>query len=272
MLRAEWLDALGIGIQRAGVHASATEIRLAYYGDLLADLVDRVEQQLPPDIAARAASSGPPSYASTQRAILHELITGAGISAAQVAAELSDVQARDPQNWGWVLAAVRALSRIPGLDARLIDTWLRDVSLYVTNAAVQRAVDQVVTAELDTTPFVLVAHSLGTVVSYNVLRSMQHTTPCRGLVTLGSPLGIAAIRDRLRPPVTYPPHVASWFNAYDKADIVALRPLDERHFPTDPPIENYPEVTNFTANRHGIAGYLADPTVATRIAMLLVAE
>ncbi|MEU5762240.1 hypothetical protein [Nocardia sp. NPDC047648] len=186
VLRAEWLDALGIGFQRGGVHASTTEIRLAYYGDLLADLVDRVEQHLPPDIAARAAGSGPPSYASTQRAILHELITGAGISDAQVAAELSDAQARDPQNWGWVLAAVRALSRIPGLDARLIDSWLRDVSLYVTNAAVQRAVDQVVTAELDTTPFVLVAHSLGTVVSYNVLRSQQDTTPCRGLVTLGS--------------------------------------------------------------------------------------
>lgn len=269
VLHREWTDALGVGFDRAGVDNPITGVAFAYYGDLLADLVDRVERDLPDEIAARGPGSGPPNYALTQRSILADLVAGAGITEEQVTAELGDVAARDPQNWGWVLAAVRTLSRIPGLDSRVIDTWLRDVSLYVTNAAVQRAVDRVVTAELDANPFVLVAHSLGTVVSYNVLRSPERTAPCRGMVTLGSPLGIAAIRNRLRSPITYPPDLASWFNAYDRADIVALRPLDNNFFPTDPPIENHADVANFTHNRHGIAGYLADPKVAATIAQLL---
>ncbi|MFI6173785.1 hypothetical protein ACIBCN_43930 [Nocardia sp. NPDC051052] len=268
-LQSEWTDALQVGFDRAGVRAALPDIVFAYYGDLLAGLVERVEQGMPDDIAARGPGSGPPDYALTQRALLAEVVAAAGITEEQIAAELGVVQARDPQNWGWVLAAARALSRIPGLDAKVIDLWLRDVSLYVTNAGVQRAIDQVVATELTTAPFVLVAHSLGTVVAYNVLRSPERLGRCRGFITLGSPLGIPSIRRRLRAPLTYPHELAGWLNAFDPADIVALRPLDDSYFPTDPPIENHGGVTNFTSNRHGIAGYLADPTVAARISELL---
>ncbi|MFF0532874.1 hypothetical protein ACFYT3_31430 [Nocardia amikacinitolerans] len=268
VLRDEWINALKVGFDRAGVRVPLPTAGIAYYGDLLAGLVDRAEEGLPEGLSTRGPDTGPPHYAVTQRDILADLMEGAGITTAQVAAELGKVHARDPQNWGWVLAAARALSRIPGLDSTVIDTFLRDVSLYVTNAAVQRAVDQVVIDEVDETPFVLIAHSLGTVVSYNVLRSANRGL-CRGLITLGSPLGIPAIRTRLRAPLTYPHQVDGWFNAFDRADIVALRPLDRTYFPTQPPIENYDQVANFTNNRHGIAGYLADPTVAAKIAYLL---
>ncbi|WP_280335667.1 hypothetical protein [Nocardia wallacei] len=262
-LRKQWIDALGTNIDEGA------DVAFAYYGDLLADLVDRVEKELPDDLAARGPATGPHSYLTAQSAILADLVQAAGVTEGEVLEELDMLQARDPQNWGWVLAAARTLSRIPGLDARVIDTWLRDVSLYITNAAVQRAVDQIVLTELDTEPFALVAHSLGTVVAYNVLRSPLRTAPCRGLITLGSPLAIPAIRKRLRAPVTYPPALSNWFNAFDKADIVALRPLDATYFPTDPPIDNYPGVTNPTPDRHGITGYLTDPKVATVVADLL---
>ncbi|MBF6212303.1 alpha/beta fold hydrolase [Nocardia puris] len=195
-------------------------------------------------------------------------MAAAGVTEEQIVAELDAVGSRDPQNWGWVLAA-RVLSRIPGLDARVIDTWLRDVSLYVTDEAVRRAVHQVVEAELGDEPFVAVGHSLGSVVAYNVLRSAHRRGPCRGLITLGSPRGIPSIRGRLTAPVNYPHRLAAWLNAFDQADIVALRPLDTEFFPTDPLIENHGGVANFTDNRHGIEGYLADGVVAKRIADLL---
>ncbi|MGV9836619.1 hypothetical protein ACWDUL_20860 [Nocardia niigatensis] len=268
-LRKLWIDALEEGFDRAGTRADLTDVTLAYYGDLLAGLVDQVEDTLPPEIAARAASDGPPAYASAQQALWSDLTSAADITDHQIRIELGTIQARDPQNWGWVLASARALSRIPGLDARLIDRWVRDVALYLTNNAVQRAVDNVVLAELDGTPFVMVAHSLGTVLSYNVLRAAERRGFCQGLITLGSPLGIPSIRARLRTPVTYPRAAASWFNAYDPADIVALRPLDDTYFPLEPTIENYRGVTNCTSNHHGIAGYLDNPTVAARIATLL---
>ncbi|MEV0292140.1 hypothetical protein [Nocardia sp. NPDC050710] len=272
-LQKEWTDALTYGLARANAPIPlAADVSFAYYGDLLAGLVAGIEEALPADVASRGLDSGQPSYALAQRAILADIVANVGLSPQSVASEAEDIQARDPQNWGWVLAATRALSRIPGLDSRVIDTFVRDVSLYVTNSAARRAVDRVVHDTLGSEPFVLVAHSLGTVVAYNVLRSPDRPAPCAGLVTLGSPLGISGIRSRLDSPLEFPDDLETWFNAFDKADIVALRPLDSEHFDVDPPVENYDGVLNFTSNRHGIAGYLADPVVAGRIADLVTAR
>jgi len=50
---------------------------------------------------------------------------------------------------------------------------------------------------------------------------------------------------------------------------MALLALDARNFDVDPPIENKSDVKNFTDNRHGIAGYLADPVVARKLVEFL---
>ena len=47
--------------------------------------------------------------------------------------------------------------------------------------------------------------------------------------------------------------------------MVALHPLDTATFNITPSIENKTDVDNQTDNRHGIAGYLDDATVAKRI-------
>ena len=88
-------------------------------------------------------------------------------------------------------------------------------------------------------------------------------------MTVGSPLGIRAIKERIAKPLRVPSCVKSWFNAYDDRDVVALVGLDARNFPVTPLIENKSDVKNFTENRHGIAGYLADPIVARNIVELL---
>jgi hypothetical protein len=86
---------------------------------------------------------------------------------------------------------------------------------------------------------------------------------------VGCPLSIDGVRNRLSKPLTSPPVAGRWFNAFDPADIVAMFPLDNSHFDIEPAVENYSGVKNFTPNRHGIAGYLSDPTVATHIASAL---
>jgi hypothetical protein len=96
-------------------------------------------------------------------------------------------------------------------------------------------------------------------------RSDPRALKVRSYVTVGSPLAIRAIRDRLRP-IGYPkPAVATWYNAYDPKDVVALYPLDAQNFPVNPTIENYGKVLNGTDNRHGIIGYLDDADVAKHI-------
>jgi hypothetical protein len=82
--------------------------------------------------------------------------------------------------------------------------------------------------------------------------------------TVGSPLGMRAIRDRFRP-IGFPAKTKLWYNAFDPRDVVALYPLDAANFPINPAVENYAKVLNATDNRHGIVGYLDDVDVAKHI-------
>jgi pimeloyl-ACP methyl ester carboxylesterase len=113
-------------------------------------------------------------------------------------------------------------------------------------------------------PTIVIGHSLGSVVTYNILRTDPRALAIPLYLTVGSPLGIRAIREELRP-LRFPPHVRTWYNARDTRDTVALYPLDANNFPVSPAVENYSAVRNDTDNRHGIAGYLDDSTVAARI-------
>lgn len=142
--------------------------------------------------------------------------------------------------------------------------------VYLTLAPAREAVDAEVRGKLTEQRTVVIAHSSGTVVAYDVLRADRRTLDVPLFVTLGSPLGIRAVRDQLVP-IGYPPHVRSWYNAYDTRDLVALFPLDATNFPISPAIENYGGVRNQTNNRHGIDGYLNDKRVAAEILAALTA-
>jgi hypothetical protein len=85
-------------------------------------------------------------------------------------------------------------------------------------------------------PTIVVAHSLGSVVAYNMLRADARALSVPLLTTIGSPLGIRAIRDQFLP-LSFPAHVQAWYSAYDPRDVVALYPLDNDNFPVTPAVE-----------------------------------
>jgi pimeloyl-ACP methyl ester carboxylesterase len=116
-----------------------------------------------------------------------------------------------------------------------------------TRPDVQDAIDEIVDANLNDAPTVVVAHSLGTVVAYHILMNSQKHLNVPLFVTVGCPLGIRAIRDQFIP-LASPPAVKAWINAFDTRDVVALYPLDEKNFAIHPPIENYSAVKNSTEN------------------------
>jgi hypothetical protein len=275
-LKTEWITALHAGLASIGADLLIADdwIRFPYYGQTLYDLTH--------DPAARAAKvvvkgySGEPDQAEKEflRQFVVEAVKELKLTPEQISAEAEDptVIARDVQNWPWVLAALRALEKVPGTGGLSLSVVTHDVYVYLRNAGIRDAIDTGVRGALSSeNEMVIVAHSLGTVVTYNLLRREAAAQGWRvpTLITVGSPLGVGPVVSSLRP-IRYPDGVGAWFNAFDPRDVVALHPLDVDHFPVTPMIENYPGVQNPTPNRHGISGYLTDPTVARRIRDALV--
>ena len=124
------------------------------------------------------------------------------------------------------------------------------------------AIDAIVAQNLKPDTAVVVGHSRGSVVAYNVLRAATQKVPL--YVTVGCPLGIRAIQKELRP-IKNPVGNKGWYNAYDAHDIVSLNPLDQSNFDVNPAITNNGTVENWTDNRHGIVGYLDDANVAKMV-------
>lgn len=268
-LKAQWVDSLRQGLARSGLALplADADIRFPYYGDTLAALVDGSGPV--PDVVVRGTDASSRDEQRFQQAVLEELMRVAGITDAQVDAVLAaDVRQRGPLNWEWVQGILVAIDNlVPGASAASIALATRDVYQYLNNPGVHRTINEGVRkAMVPGVPTVVVAHSLGTVVAYNLLRregaAAGWNVPL--FVTLGSPLGVFAIRQSVAP-IEHPACVGRWFNAMDERDVVALYPLDAKRFDVTPPIDNKTDVRNPTRNRHGIEGYLADAEVARRI-------
>ena len=275
-LKQDWLGALGEGLAKSGLSLpiEGTAVHFPYYGDTLYDLVDGKSD----DDAARVIVRGTDTNEEERAfvlAIIEEMRAQRGITDAEVA-EIAGQQAVDkgPLNWGWLQAVLETMDKhLPGTSSTSIALFTHDVYLYLKNSAIRQVIEEgvsnAITPGVET---VVVSHSLGTVVAYNLIRreGASRGWQVPQLVTVGSPLAIHEIRRTLKrfDTIRCPEVVSAWFNAYDPRDVVALFPLDVDHFeldPTKPSIVNKGDVQNKTDNRHGIAGYLDDKDVARQI-------
>jgi hypothetical protein len=282
-LKTEWVEALEEGLGKSGLKLPIveSEVRFPYYGNTLYDLVDGKSVEEAAAVIVRGDGEDAEEERFT-RAIMREIQKKAGITDAQLADVAGqEVVDRGPLNWEWFQGFLRAVDRyVPYGSGNSIAVFTHDVYQYLKNSVIRETIDTGVSAALATgVETVIVAHSLGTVVAYNLLRQQGHLRGwnCTLLVTLGSPLAIGEIRKTLRnlAPIRCPACVKRWFNAMDERDVVALYPLDTQCFPLDPAtpaIENKQNVRNKTSNRHGIGGYLDDKDVARHIHDALIAK
>lgn len=263
-LKADWLAALDKGLQKSGLKLPAdVAVDFPFYGDRLDEFARQFALPADPAIVPKGSPVFD-EYQAFRREIAEEMRIRAGITDAQVQAEIGPVPAeKGVENWAWVQAVVRLLDRhLPGVSQTTIEIFLRDVYLYVMRAGVRQVIDRIVADMMAPDTAAVVAHSLGTVVAYNVLSAAAHKVPL--YVTVGSPLGIRAIRNTLLP-ISNPVGTRGWYNAFDAHDIVSLYPLDKDNFDVDPAVTNNGTVQNWTENRHGIAGYLDDADVAKAV-------
>lgn len=258
-----WVDSFKLGLDAAG-HPWPADIKVVfpYYGDRLVQLAAEIDG--PSTAIAKGASAGDAKLLEFQHAALEEIARATGISDEQVRAHLvPEATEKGVQNWAWVQALLRAIEERGKTGELVLSAVTRDVFLYLTNQNVRTTLNELVGASLaGDEPTVVVAHSLGTVVAYELLRQSVANLDIRALITLGSPLGLKTVRNYVKRPLARPSGVRVWKNARDTADVVALYPLDKTTWNIEPLIENHDGVSNHSDNRHGIVGYLDDKVVA----------
>ncbi len=119
-----------------------------------------------------------------------------------------------------------------------------------------------------TGPLVVISHSLGTIIAYDVLREPeQEAREVPLLVTAGSPLGVTEVQDLVVRALRVPGGVSAWRNVADGRDLVAL---DRTIRPEYAPQERCADflVVNDSPNHHGIRQYLSQPPVREAVAAL----
>lgn len=274
-LKAEWLDALSVGLANAGLALPIAEddVRFPFYGDTLFQLTEGAGAHAA-EVILRGAQddAGEREFVAS---VLQEIARQAGIGPEQLA-DVTDheVIERGAQDWRWLRGTLRAIDRhVPYGSGASIALITRDVYAYLTDVAIRETIQAGLAEAIEPgVETVVVGHSLGSVVAYDLLRREGHLRGWRVplFVTVGAPLAVEAIRKAVKRLATTrcPECASAWLNALDPGDVVALYPLDPDNFPLDPSrpaIENRADVRNRTRNRHGIAGYLDDAEVARRI-------
>jgi hypothetical protein len=118
---------------------------------------------------------------------------------------------------------------------------------------------------------IVVSHSLGTVVAYDVLSEPGLAGGSVSLlVSLGSPLGYAEIQDVITTPLRVPRPVRLWANFADPLDLVTLDTTLADDFGGSPQLIDA-TVDNTSPNNHAACGYLGLRQVRATVAAALSA-
>ena len=166
---------------------------------------------------------------------------------------------------------LQVLDFFPKLDTELMQHFLIEAYLYLCDAEFIQQVHQRVAAALNPNqPTLVIAHSLGSVIAYNLLR--QHPEyRIHTLITLASPLAFKIIQAKIIHPIQRPACIlGDWLNFYSKNDFLSAFPLSKAPFSFQPSIKNQVIRTDL-ANPHQLQQYLQHPLVLSELAKILIA-
>jgi hypothetical protein len=266
--KTEWLDALEAGLGRSGATRSL-DVRAPFYGDALANSSGpRFE-----GVVAQGASTDT-NQTTFLAAALSEQAQAAGAGAREIAVEervlANEAGAAVEQGFPMdrrLNAVLRVIERLSPLHGEVCMSLLKQAYAYLKRPGVDAVVDAIVRPALDAGPAVVVGHSLGTVVTFKLLRQLaleRRPVQVPLYVTLGSPLPLMAVQAALGPAFVIPSGVDRWVNAVDPDDLIALgRGLDAANFTAG--IHNLLDIRNVHGDPHSIKGYIGDKRIGKAI-------
>jgi pimeloyl-ACP methyl ester carboxylesterase len=228
-IKARWFPALADGLAWHGVEVAATDVEVAFYGDLFRK---DPERGYAPDL---------------DLAVLLSNATGL------VAAHDTDVDLDE---------------LVKMLADQHLDRLLAQAAAYLENRQIRERARERVETLVGPDTVAVVAHSLGTVVAYETL-ALHPEWSVAGLVTMGSPLGGPRILDLLEPaPVDgrgrFPDGARSWVNIRNADDPACIRSIPDVFdgAVTERLVDNGHRV-------HDPEPYLNNPTTGAAVAALL---
>jgi hypothetical protein len=241
-LEHRWLPALSEGVRAGGFPEIADRIwqlpaladridaRMAFYGGLF----------VRPGTQGAGVEDMSPEQEGLAEQLAREWLERAATRAVQqeqrriAAIEMEYLQSDPARQVQGVRSAVRAAwkgaARLPwfarlgsAFAERFVVRALSQVSRYLTDDDVRTEIQQIVLDLIKDDTQVIIGHSLGSIVAYEVAHRLDRPLPL--LITLGSPLGVGSlVLQRLRPPASFPPRLRRWVNVADRDDLVAAEP------------------------------------------------
>ena len=165
---------------------------------------------------------------------------------------------------------VMLLNHFPDLHESLIEKFLCEVYLYWYNPEFKQQVhERILSCFEPHKHHIVIAHSLGTVIAYNLLHELSHHYEIKRFITLASPLPFNVMQRHLNRPMQKPNVLTGeWFNFYSQEDYLTTFPMLPPVFDFHPQIDNK-LITTFADKPHEIIGYLQHPLVVRRVLELL---
>lgn len=286
-------DAVAGGSEPVPLGDLGVSSSLVYWADLL---YEKPEDDLSayetidgasPEAIDGGGDAAPPAARTAEEAAFIEALRGTltGFSDAELETAEPPPVPEQPQG---------TLERIPlpwFIKKRFLNAYLRDVHHYLFDVEfgppggevvrIQKTIRRRFVDALDdpmvTRPHVVVAHSMGTVIAYDCLKRVAECAPVDGLITMGSPLGLDEIQDKLQPGWSRDDGYCGdrvalgWVNVYDHLDpVCGLDPVLANDYRRDgeEKIEDI-EVNNGGLWRHSIQKYLRQSRVGRSLKGLL---
>lgn len=154
------------------------------------------------------------------------------------------------------------LNHFPNLHESLVEKFVAEAYLYWYKPAFKQAIHDRITACFDPNEkHIVIAHSLGTVIAYNVLQELSADYHIERFITLASPLPFNVVQRHIHEPMSRPQGLqGDWYNFYSRDDYLTTFPMVAPLFDFEPRIQNK-LITTFVDRPHEIIGYLQHPSV-----------